>query len=164
VPVVVICCLMSFYLAGTYRGQWKLISVEDIPRYAVGAGGGTILSLATVTLVSRFADHSRGAFVIFGLLLLLSVCTSRVSFRLFDALIFQHKRDSQPVGSKTLLIYGAGKTGKLVCEQIMSSGLVKDCFVLGFVDDDPRQFGRTLCGRPIRSEDDWLKRHWGDVP
>ena len=42
--MAVVGCLSSFYLAGIYRGQWRLISVSDLPVYLVGIAGGTMVA------------------------------------------------------------------------------------------------------------------------
>ncbi|MFP5502223.1 MAG: glycosyltransferase family 2 protein [Candidatus Sericytochromatia bacterium] len=46
-----------------------------------------------------------------------------------------------------LVIWGAGKTSKQRAEQLVAHG----CVITGYVDIDPRRWGRTAYGRPIHA-------------
>ena len=117
IPIVVVACLVAFFIAGIYRVQWYFISVPDISRYILGVTGGVILSLAIVVIVTRFeAGQSRGAYLIFGLLLFIVVVASRLSFRFFDHLLNTQLKKSQSGIDTPVLIYGAGKGGKILLE------------------------------------------------
>lgn len=164
-PLVVASCLLAFSLAGIYCGQWRLMAVSDVPRYAMGVGGGTVLSLATVTLLTRFASgHSRSAYIIFGVLLVLAVMGTRLSFRLLDALLSQRSPGLTSANHKPVLIYGAGKAGKLLHEESVSNPQMREYAVVGFVDDDPQRAGRKLCGKPIKHGTEWLRQSWHVPP
>jgi UDP-GlcNAc:undecaprenyl-phosphate GlcNAc-1-phosphate transferase len=164
-PLTVASCLLAFFCAGIYHGQWRLISVSDVPSYGLGVLGGTVLSLAIVTMVTRFADgHSRSAYIIFGMLLFLAIVGTRLSFRLFDALIRRGKLDVVSTNHKPVLIYGAGKAGKLLHEEIMSNPQMQQYAVVGFIDDDPHQVGHKLCGVPVEHGLEWLGRPWNVLP
>jgi len=54
-----------------------------------------------------------------------------------------------------VLIYGAGKGGKLLYDEILFNPQLKNYRVVGFVDDDPQQSGRNLCGLPVRRGREW---------
>jgi len=165
-PIAVASCLVSFFLAGIYRGQWRLISVSDLPSYAIGTFGGVILSLSIVTLVSRFeAGHSRSAFIIFGLLLFLAVVGARLSFRVFDSLIMRNGKAHNIDGRRPVLIYGAAKAGKILHEEMTSNPEFSERYcAVGFVDDDPNRTGRKLCGIPIKRIEEWVGLHWKEIP
>ena len=159
-PLVVACCLLSFLAAGIYRGQWRLISVSDLSTYLMGVGGGAILSLAMVTLATRFGPgHSRSAYIVFGILLFLVMVGSRLSFRLFDSLLRQKGPAMADPNCRKVLIYGAGQGGKLLYDEILFNPQLKNCRVVGFVDDDPQRTGRNLCGLPVRRG-----REWASIP
>lgn len=173
-PLVVASCLAIFALSGIYRGQWNLISVSDIPRYALSVAGGTALSLAVVTLVTRFgAGLSRSAYIIFSLLLFFALVGARLSFRLLDS--FFHLQRSKTSGSdqNRVLIYGAGSVGKMLYEIVTRKPDMKgyitvdtpeDFTIVGFIDDDPKKAGRQLCGLPVRNQKQWLTLEWGKAP
>lgn len=163
-PLVVASCLMANFLAALYRRHWRLISVSDLPRYVMGVSGGTVLSLAVVTLVTRFeVGQSRSAYIIFGLLMFLAMMGARLSFKLLDALVYQQSGNGESGGRTPVLIYGAGRGGKLAFDEIMTQPGLKRYVVMGFVDDDPLLDGRTLCGLPVKLPGRWIQQR-GEIP
>ena len=155
-PMVVASCMCIFFLAGIYRGQWRLFSISDLPTYAVAVSGGTTLSLAIVTLVTRFDEgHSRSVYIIFGVLAFLTMVGSRLSYRVIDALLVRIGGRRSLKGRRPVLIYGAGKSGKMLFEEILSNPELREYVVIGFIDDDIHKIGRTLCGVPVRAGEDW---------
>jgi UDP-GlcNAc:undecaprenyl-phosphate GlcNAc-1-phosphate transferase len=165
IPVIVPACFLVFFAVGIYRGQWRLISVSDMPRFVVGAIGASILSLAALTLATRFeGGHSRSAFIIFGLLLFVTQLGSRLSFRLFDHILIPTKPDTGASKLKPILIYGAGKAGKLLYEEVLHNPALKDYVVVGFMDDNPNRVGRTLCGMDVWGGSDWIERTSDQLP
>jgi UDP-GlcNAc:undecaprenyl-phosphate GlcNAc-1-phosphate transferase len=164
-PLVVLSCLLAYGLAGIYRGHWRLISVPDLPAYGVGVSLGTVLSLSVVLLLSGFAiGHSHSVYVIFGLLLFLALIGSRLSFRLFDVLCVRQRSRSLVARQKPVLIYGAGRAGKLLYEEAMFSPRMQGYVVIGFIDDNPHSVGRKLCGVPVRHGWEWREQVWARVP
>ena len=164
-PLVVASCLLAYFLAGTYRGQWRLISVSDLPRYATGVLSGTALSLIVVALVTHFnTGHSRSVYIIFGALLFLALVGSRLSFRLLDALLLKKGVRPASAQQRQVLIYGAGKAGKLLHEEVMFHPDMQEYVVVGFIDDDPRCVGRKLCGVPVKHGQEWLQQPWPHAP
>jgi UDP-GlcNAc:undecaprenyl-phosphate GlcNAc-1-phosphate transferase len=164
-PLTVASCLLAFFCAGIYRGQWRLLSVSDVPSYGLGVLGGTVLSLAVVTLVTRFADgHARSAYIIFGTLLFLAVVGTRMSFRLFDALFLRRESNVGRANHKPVLIYGAGKAGKLLHEEVMSNPQMQQYAIVGFIDDDPHRVGHKLCGVSVKHGSEWLRHPWKALP
>jgi UDP-GlcNAc:undecaprenyl-phosphate/decaprenyl-phosphate GlcNAc-1-phosphate transferase len=163
-PIVVPCSLLALFVAGIYRGQWRLFSVPDLPAYAFGVIGGTALSLAVITLFTRFAmAFSRSAYIIYGLLFFLALVGSRLSFRLFDVLSQKQSLTVRNHSRKSVLIYGAGKGGKLLYDEIMFNPAMSAYMVLGFIDDNPNKAGRNLCGLPIKPKSQWSKEVDGSV-
>jgi UDP-GlcNAc:undecaprenyl-phosphate/decaprenyl-phosphate GlcNAc-1-phosphate transferase len=165
IPIIVPCSLLALFVAGIYRGQWRLISVTDLPAFGLGVAGGTVLGLAIITLFTRFSlAFSRSAYIIYGILYFLALLGSRLSFRLFDVISQKQSASASRKFRKPVLIYGAGKGGKLLFEEIMSNPRMADYTVIGFMDDDPNKSGRQLCGRPIRKKGQWRKEIEGDPP
>jgi UDP-GlcNAc:undecaprenyl-phosphate GlcNAc-1-phosphate transferase len=163
-PVVTACCLVSFYLSGIYRSQWRLVSASDLLLQALGVSGGTVLSMAAVTVLSRFGPgYSRSAYLIFGLLLLLAQFSSRFSFRLIDQIISGNWQ-AAGAGRIPVLIYGSGRREQLLLEQLGTRGQAADVTVAGFVDDGPGASGRRLCGLPVDGAERWAGRSWPLTP
>ena len=164
-PIVVPSTLLSLFVAGTYRGQWRLMSIPDLPAFAFGVLGGTTLSLATLTIFTRFSlGFSRSAFIIFGILFFLALVGSRLSFRLFDLISQKQSAIAKNKIRKMVLIYGAGKGGKLLYDEIMFNPQWSEYAVAGFLDDDLNRTGQNLCGLPVRNRPGWLKEWPTDPP
>ena len=150
-PLIVPSCLALYFMA-SYRGQWRLISISDVPSYALGVLGGAALSLAIVTLVTRFPDgHSRSAYVIFGLLAFVTIVGSRLSFRLVDSVFAHNKSDAEHNGRKLVLIYGAARAGKILHDEITSNPEMREYIVVGFVDNDPVSTAEGSAEYPLRA-------------
>jgi len=164
-PVVVPCSLLSLFVAGIYRGQWRFLSVQDIPAYALGVVGGTVSSLAVITLFTRFnLGFSRSAYIIYGILFFISLMGSRLSFRLFDVLSLRQAGTVKKGNRKAVLIYGAGKGGKLLFDEVLFNPKMSGYAVVGFIDDAPNKMGRNLCGLPIKSPRQWAREWRGELP
>jgi UDP-GlcNAc:undecaprenyl-phosphate GlcNAc-1-phosphate transferase len=164
-PLVILSCLLACSCAGIYGGMWRLLSVSELPRYAIGVGSGTGLSLALVTLVTRFDNgHSRSAYIIFGILLYLTLVGSRLSFRLLDALFLRPKARNVAVQQEPVLIYGAGRAGKLLYEEVTFHPQFHGHIVVGFIDDDPHRVGHKLCGVPVKDGWSWSRQAWRQLP
>ncbi len=164
-PLVVSSCLLACFSAGLYGGMWRLLSVSELPRYAVGVGSGTVLSLAVVTLVTRFDHgHSRSAYMIFGMLLYLGMVGSRLSFHLLDALFLRRRAWDVAAQHEPVLIYGAGRAGKLLYEESAFHPQMRGHVVVGFIDDDPHRVGRKLCGVPVKDAWAWSRQAWHRLP
>jgi UDP-GlcNAc:undecaprenyl-phosphate GlcNAc-1-phosphate transferase len=164
-PIVVPCSLLALFVAGIYRGQWRLLSIQDLPAYGYGVIGGTVLSLAVITLFTRFAlAFSRSAYIIYGILFFITLVGSRLSFRLFDVLSRKQVSTVQKKSRKPVLIYGAGKGGKLLFDEIMFNPKNAEYMILGFIDDDPNKTDRNLCGLPVKNKTQWSKEIVNHLP
>jgi UDP-GlcNAc:undecaprenyl-phosphate/decaprenyl-phosphate GlcNAc-1-phosphate transferase len=164
-PLVVASCLLAYFLAGIYHGQWRLISVADLPHHVTGVCGGVALSVVLVMLTMHVeSGYSYSVYIIFGLLLLLAQVGSRLSFRLLDALIFRQRAHVTSADETPVLIYGAGKAGKLLHEEVTFNPQMRTYVIVGFVDDDPKRVGRKLCDIPIQHGPAWLKQPWHYTP
>ena len=86
--------------------------------------------------------YSRTVFIIDGLLLLLALLATRVSFRSIGVLVERHRQD----GGRLALYGVAERDGAALREFLATSP--KRYRVLGFVDDRPG-LGRRLLGYPV---------------
>ena len=158
-------CLLANFLAGVYGGQWRLITISDMPSYAGAVIGGIGSSLVLITMISRFEPgHSRSAYIIFGLLLFLALTASRLSFRFLDYILSKYGSNPKAGLRTPVLIYGAGKAGKLLHEEVTFNVALKEFAIIGFIDDDSNKTGHRLCGLPVKHPKDWLKRNWDVLP
>jgi FlaA1/EpsC-like NDP-sugar epimerase len=122
--------------------MWRHFGMMDTITVAKGVFVGAVSAQLVILYIYRFFSYSRTVFVIYGVLLLLSVTLSRASFRLVSEYI-QRRRNT----GMRVVVYGAGDGGTLVMRELQSrSDPVR---LLGFVDDDPRQIGIRVHGFPV---------------
>jgi len=157
-PIVVPSFVAAFFLMRIYRGRWRFITVADLPNYAGAVLLGTAVSLSAVTLMGRFGlGHSRSVYVIHALLLFLALIGSRLSFRLFDNLVHRLSAARQDDGKTRVLIYGAGRGGKFLFDEMMYNDSYDEFRAIGFIDDDSDLWGQELSGVCIWALGAWLE-------
>jgi UDP-GlcNAc:undecaprenyl-phosphate GlcNAc-1-phosphate transferase len=157
-PFVVPSYVAAFFLMGIYRGRWKFITVADLTNYAGAVLLGTALSLSAITIAGRFGlGHSRSAYIIHALLLFLAMTAARLSFRVFDN--FANRLSVSRAGeAKTrVLIYGAGRGGKFLFDEMMYNPEYTNSRAIGFIDDDPELWGQALGGLRVRGVAAWFE-------
>jgi FlaA1/EpsC-like NDP-sugar epimerase len=142
-PLVLTATFGSFFLFGLYRGLWHHTGLEDLVRIGKAVACGTLLTMAALSLIYRFAGYSRMVFVLYGFLLFLGVAGSRLSFRLFGLFVPRNQRPTVPV-----LIYGADDRGEIVVRECRKNSAIP-YRPIGFLDDDPWKAGRSVAGLRI---------------
>ncbi|HJO03700.1 MAG TPA: hypothetical protein QGG47_06990 [Acidobacteriota bacterium] len=156
-PFVVPSYVAAFFLMGIYRGRWKFMTVADMANYAGAILLGTAISLSAVTIVGRFGlGHSRSVYVIHGLLLFLALIGSRLSFRFFDS--FAHRLSETHEGEEKIrvLIYGAGRGGKALLDEMLYNKQYSEFRAIGFVDDDRDLWGQQLGRLRVQGLASWF--------
>lgn len=135
--------IIVFRLARLDRGWWRFLSLDDLPRLAIGnllgslAGTCAILWLAP----SRFP---RSVFILD--LLICSLLT--VGVRLVAKIFFEAPKFHASADKKRTLVYGAGSAGvSLLAEIRHNAGL--PYHVIGFMDDDPKLLGLVIHGAKV---------------
>jgi UDP-GlcNAc:undecaprenyl-phosphate GlcNAc-1-phosphate transferase len=142
-PIVLTATYAAFFIFGIYRALWLYTGLEDLVRIAKGVACATLLSMAGLIFIYRFAGYSRIVFIVYGVLLFLGMAGSRLSFRLFGLMVARTRKEKIPV-----LVYGAGDGGEVVVRECRKNSHV-DYQPIGFLDDDPRKEGRTVAGLRI---------------
>jgi len=142
-PIVLTATYAVFFIFGIYRALWLYTGLEDLVRIAKGVVCATLLSMAGLIFIYRFAGYSRIVFIVYGVLLFLGMAGSRLSFRLFGLMVARTRKEKIPV-----LVYGAGDGGEVVVRECRKNSHV-DYRPIGFLDDDPRKEGRTVAGLRI---------------
>jgi UDP-GlcNAc:undecaprenyl-phosphate GlcNAc-1-phosphate transferase len=142
-PLVLVATFVAFFVCGVYRGVWRHADLDDLVRLAKGVMGGTVLSAMFLFLLFGFGHYSRVVLILYALLLFLGAAGSRLSFRLFDRMMFKSGWKTVPV-----LIYGANDRGEVVVQECQNNPTLA-YRPLGFLDDDLRNQGRVIRGLPI---------------
>jgi UDP-GlcNAc:undecaprenyl-phosphate GlcNAc-1-phosphate transferase len=144
VPVVVVAQLAVFLATGLYRGVWRYTGMDDLTKIVRSVGTAMVLSTVAVLFFFRFEGLSRAVMVIDGILLLIGVAGSRVSFRLLRTWLVRRR----PSSGRRVLIYGAGDGGELLVRELQNNPAL-NMVAVGFVDDDPQKTGRMIHGVPV---------------
>jgi UDP-GlcNAc:undecaprenyl-phosphate/decaprenyl-phosphate GlcNAc-1-phosphate transferase len=139
-PIVIGCHLMSFFVAGVYRSVWQYVSIGDMMTYARGIVLGLASSVVALLFAFRFEGYSRTLFIINGMVLLILMAASRLSFRLLRNLA----TGARP-GALRALIYGAGEGGVMLLRELKANAS-RPYHALAFLDDDPTKHGKTVDG------------------
>jgi len=144
-PVVFVIRSACFYWFGLYRGVWKYTSTPDVLRIIKAVSVGTIVILAALVFLFRFAAIPRSLFVIEFVLLIIAIGGVRFASRLF------HEFGKEPLGGavRRIGIVGAGDRGERIGREIRNlEG--RSVSVVCYIDDDESKVGLILQGVPIR--------------
>ncbi len=143
-PLLIVLKLFAFLIAGVYRGLWRYTSVSDMLTFTKGVILGSGLSVLAVLLLYRFSNFSRAVFVLDGIILLLAIVGSRLTFRLLRELL----PAAASAEGRRVLIYGAGDGGEMLLRELRKNADLSYCPV-GFVDDDPLKKGKVINGLQV---------------
>ena len=144
-PVLLFCRYLAFIPLGLYGGVWRYASTRD----AVAAVGAvTISEVFTVGIIALtqppFGDFSRSVFVVDALVCSMLIVGSRFLER--AAVRGLHWLRFRDAGGERVLIVGAGRGGRSMMRELRETPGRR---VVGFLDDDPRLWGRRINGIPI---------------
>jgi UDP-GlcNAc:undecaprenyl-phosphate GlcNAc-1-phosphate transferase len=156
VPVLVSVKLVVFLAAGVYRGLWRYVGVDDMIVLARAAVAGSVASMLILLFAIRFAGFSRVVFVLDGLILLVLLAGSRLSFRGLRRLL-----PPTADAGRRVLIYGAGDAGVLLARELLNNPALQ-CLPVGFADDDHLKHGRIIQGLPVLGGNGSLKAICGE--
>jgi FlaA1/EpsC-like NDP-sugar epimerase len=141
--VWVVVKIIVFRIAKLDRGWWRLVSLDDLPRLAMGnLLGSSVGTLAILWLAP--SGFPRSIYVLD--LLVCSLLTAGV--RLAARILFEASKSHPSADKKRTLIYGAGGAGvSLLVEIRHNAGLPYS--VIGFIDDDPKKTGLVIHGAKV---------------
>jgi FlaA1/EpsC-like NDP-sugar epimerase len=141
--VWVVVKIIVFRLAKLDRGWWRLTSLHDLPRLAMGNLLGSLVgAFAILWLAPR--GFPRSVYVLDLLVCLLLTAGVRLAVKMF----FEASKFHASADAKRTLVYGAGDAGlSLVAEIRQNAGLPYK--VIGFIDDDLKKAGLAIHGTKI---------------
>ncbi len=143
-PIVLIVKLITFFKFGLYRGIWKYVGIGDLVSITKAVFLGSIFSALGVLFLFTFKGHSRAAFVIDALILLILVSASRILLRIFNEFFFKRFNSNE----KRILIFGAGDAGEILLRELRNNARL-NYKPVGFIDDDKQKIGKQIHGVPI---------------
>jgi UDP-GlcNAc:undecaprenyl-phosphate GlcNAc-1-phosphate transferase len=142
-PVVVAVQLTAFFAVGVYQGVWRHFSASDAVTVVKGAIAGTVASELIILYLFRLQDFSRTVFVIYGIVLVLTIMGSRASFRVIGEALHRRRQSGRRV-----VVYGAGDGGAMAVRELLNDA-GDQVRILGFVDDDPLKRRNRVRGYPV---------------
>jgi len=145
---------ISFKIFRTYAGIIRYTSTEDAKRIflAVAAGNAIIFSIYIIYLFVFDDALLPLAVIIIDFITALLLLTS---FRLGIKIVYS-QFSYKPANLKNVVIYGAGRSGLITKRTIDHDG-ENNYKVIGFIDDDPDKYGKTLEGVEIVNIDGFKK-------
>jgi UDP-GlcNAc:undecaprenyl-phosphate GlcNAc-1-phosphate transferase len=140
-PVLLFCRYLAFIPLGLYGGVWRYASTRDAAAAVSAVAVSEVFAVGILVLTQPpFGDFSTSVFVIDALICSMLVVGSRflerASVRALHWLRFRN-------GGSRVLIVGAGRTGRSMLRDLRDTPGQR---VVGFVDDDPRLWGRRING------------------
>ncbi|HET9845015.1 MAG TPA: hypothetical protein VFQ02_04665 [Nitrospira sp.] len=141
-PTVLITQFLCFYMFGLYRGVWRAMGIGDLVKVTLAVGAAAAISYSLV-VIRHPPEGTMSFFVVDFLLLGLFAGGIRSAHRVLD---FSHQRGADH--GPAALIYGAGRGGQLVLRELRQNAKLA-LNPIGFIDDDPTLWNRTISGVPV---------------
>lgn len=139
-----------FTIFGLYRGMWRFTSIWDLFNIIKSNIFSTLCLVIAVGYLYGFNSISRSLFIIDFMICVALISASRLGIRIFFShiLTFFNNEKSISTYKKKILLIGAGYTGKMILQQLVTNSS-SSIEVIGFLDDDLKKVGRELNSFPI---------------
>jgi len=135
--------LVISYSFGLYRGLWRFASIPDLWNIIKVVSISAILLVSVLFLINRVEGVPRSSLAIYPLLLIFLLGSPRLLYRIWrDGRL----RSDGAVGSKRVVILGAGQAGELVVREMLRGN---EYVPVAFLDDEPRLRGSKLHGLSV---------------
>ena len=136
---------LVLWFTGLYKGLWRFASFPDMWNIARASMFGTILIIATLTVL--YGSEIRqvlGAILIYPGILFLTLGLPRMCYRCWKDTRLSANTSGD--GQQRVLVLGAGRSGALLERELRHRGRLD---VVGFLDDDHRLQGAQVHGVPV---------------
>ncbi len=157
-PWVVAVKLVTFMLLGAYRGLWRYTSLADAWRLLKASALATLIIIAGLTIINRFANYPRAVFIADCIFTCFLCGGIRVMIRLYYTArrrAVQNGDPALPPRHIRLLIVGAGDAAETIVREVQDD-IASRYSIVCCVDDDSSKQGSALRGVPIRGPIDQL--------
>jgi FlaA1/EpsC-like NDP-sugar epimerase len=144
--IVGLCCFASFLGFGYYRDMWRYIDMNAIGKYVKGVTAAALAGYFAFAIFNPGLPVYPKIMVVFWLLLLLAVSSSRLLFNFYST--YQKRELTRMTKKEKVLIYGAGDRGATVLSALIKEDNL-DFRPVGFIDDDPGKADREIMGYKI---------------
>ena len=151
VPIVLILWPIVFYFHGLYQSRRGRSRVDEVLTIAMAVLAATVLLSVVLAWYrppafpgsDQVFTYSRAFVGLFALADLLLVVAGRMAIRLG-----LRKIRLSGLNLQRILVIGAGALGREITTKILAHREM-GFEVVGFLDDDPRKVGSTVCGLPV---------------
>ena len=144
----IITTIIVFSVFHLYANLWRYAGEVEIISIVFAVGISVLAQFVGLHLLNLYMPRSYH--IIYLLMMLIVTMTSRFSYRIRHAISeFMQKRIGINVSSKNVLIFGAGKAGQMLLQEIKQSEHIEGMRVACILDDNPEKKGSYLLGVPI---------------
>lgn len=144
----IITTIIIFSVFHLYANLWRYAGEVEIISIVFAVGIAVLAQFVGLHLLNLYMPRSYH--IIYLLTMLIVTMASRFSYRIRHAMNeFLQKRISVPVPAKNVLIFGAGKAGQMLLQEIKQSEYIEGMRVACILDDNPEKKGSYLLGVPI---------------
>ena len=133
-PVFIGIQLIFFNISGFYNVIWRFTSVWEMLNIIKSVTISSLTGIVFLGLIQGWAGYPRSVILIFYILNVLTICSSRIAVRLYFS-HFHHSSAGRTIHKKRIILIGAGKTGEKIIREIIGTPS-SPFIVMGFVDDD----------------------------
>jgi FlaA1/EpsC-like NDP-sugar epimerase len=142
--IFTVICLAVFTKMKLYRGLWRYASLEDLVAIARAVTLSILIFASVMFFISRLEYMPRSVLVINWFLLLVMLGGPRFLYRMAKDKVWMPyiHSDRQLV---PLLLIGANPSADMFIRELRRDPGAP-YHIVGIVDDDPTQHGRTMCG------------------
>jgi FlaA1/EpsC-like NDP-sugar epimerase len=148
--------MLIFFFFGMYRGMWRYTSLNDLWRLVQASLLAMLFYIAATLYIQHFHGVPRSVFFLDAMLTFLLCGGLRMGIRITYA-ASQSERilpfalasgNNRHPSEKTVIIIGAGGAGEKMLREIFDNTHL-NYHVVGFLDDDPNKWGRSLHGLKV---------------
>jgi FlaA1/EpsC-like NDP-sugar epimerase len=151
-PVIMAARYLAFIVFGLYRSVWRFASARDALAIVSAVLLSEAVAVGFLAATQDWKQFPRAVFVIDALFCIFLVGASRFAERgLFRALLVLRGRSER----HRAVVIGAGRAGRSLLRELNETAGEQ---VVGFVDDDPRLWGRRLQGVRVYGGADEIDR------
>jgi len=158
-PLVIIIKILAFYFFDLYKGMWRYTSIADLFSIIKTAVTSSLILVAIILFIHRFAGFSRSVIIIDTFLTVFLIGGFRLGIRLFFLVSLGDKSSRLTLArlfrlskkgdvTRNLLIIGAGDCGEKIYREIRDNAQLR-YNVIGFIDDDLTKRDMKIHGTPV---------------
>ena len=141
-PLIIGIKIISFWVFGLYRGQWRFVGLWDLFQLMKAVGASTVICTVVFLFLYRFQGFSRIVFINDAILTFMFIGGVRLLLRLFKEYFDMERQKGR---TTPILIVGAGDGGDLFLRELRRNPN-HDYLPVGFIDDDKAKRGQLIHG------------------